>query len=54
MQRLVVVVLAAALFVVLPVWPFDRNWTYGPAIAVGFLLAVNLMALASAQGGHRG
>lgn len=46
MQRFVIVTLAATLLAVLPVWPFDRHWTYGPAIAVSFLLAVNLMMLA--------
>ncbi|HXS05571.1 MAG TPA: DUF3309 family protein [Rhizomicrobium sp.] len=47
MQRFVILVLAAALLAVLPVWPFDRQWTYGPAIAVSFLLGVNLMMLAA-------
>ena len=45
MRRFVIVVLAAALIAVLPVWPFDRHWSYGPAIAVGFLLLVNLMVV---------
>jgi len=53
MQRLVILVLAAALVAVLPVWPFDRNWTYGPAIAVGFLLLINLLMVLS-EGVGRG
>ena len=47
MQRVVILALAVTLLAVLPVWPFDRHWTYGPAIAVSFLLAVNLMMLAA-------
>jgi hypothetical protein len=52
MQRLVIVVLAAVFVAVLPVWPFDRHWSYGPAIAVGFLLAVNLLMLVSERTGR--
>ncbi|HXS08173.1 MAG TPA: DUF3309 family protein [Rhizomicrobium sp.] len=52
MQRLVIMVLAAALVAVLPVWPFDQHWSYGPAMAVGFLLAVNLLMLASERTGR--
>ena len=54
MQRLVILALAAALVAVLPIWPFARQWTYGPAIAVGFLLVVNLLSFASAQVGKPG
>ena len=54
MQRFVIVALAAALLAVLPVWPFDRHWTYGPAIAVSFLLAVNLIMLAADLLGGKG
>ena len=46
MQRYVIMALAAALVAVLPVWPFARQWTFGPAIAVSFLLAVNIFAWA--------
>jgi hypothetical protein len=49
MQRLVIVVLVAALVAVLPVWPFDRGWSYGPAIAVAFLLAINLLMYLSGR-----
>ena len=52
MQRLVIVMLAAAFVAVLPVWPFDRQWSYGPAIAVGFLLLVNLLMLLSERIGR--
>lgn len=52
MQRLVIVMLAAAFVAVLPVWPFDRHWSYGPAIAVGFLLLVNLLMLLSERVGR--
>jgi len=47
MQRYVILTLAAAFIAVLPIWPFDHRWTFGPAIAVGFLLVVNLLMLAS-------
>ena len=53
MQRLVILVLAAAFVAVLPVWPFDRHWSYGPAIGVGFLLLVNLLMLLSERIGRR-
>ena len=49
MQRLVIVVLVAAFVAVLPVWPFDRGWSYGPAIAVAFLLVVNVLMLLSGR-----
>ena len=54
MQRVVIVVLVAALVAVLPVWPFDRHWGYGPAIVVGFLLLINLVMLASERIGRAG
>jgi hypothetical protein len=44
MQRFVIAAVVAALIAVLPVWPFARHWTYGPAIAVSVLLAVNIFA----------
>lgn len=52
MRRLVILVLVAAFVAVLPVWPFDRGWSYGPAIAVGFLLLVNLLMLMSERVGR--
>jgi hypothetical protein len=54
MQRFVIVTLAAALLAVLPVWPFDRQWSFGPAIAVSFLLVVNLIMLAADRLGGKG
>jgi peptidoglycan/LPS O-acetylase OafA/YrhL len=45
-MRIVLFILFAALVAVLPIWPFDSDWSYGPAIAVGFLLAVNLIVVA--------
>ena len=54
MQRFVTLGLAAMLLIVMPVWPFDRQWTYGPAIAVSFLLAVNLLMLAADRLGRGG
>jgi hypothetical protein len=44
MQRGLVIILLAALGAVLPVWRFNRDWSYGPAMAVAFLLMVNLLA----------
>ena len=43
MQRWVITVLMAIFVAVLPLWPFDRHWGYGPAITVGFLLLINLL-----------
>src|SRR5262249_20593452 len=43
MQRAVILTLGAALVVVLPIWPFDQTWTVGPAIAVTFLLSLNIL-----------
>ncbi len=44
MRRFVILALSVAFIAVLPVWPFARHWTYGPAIAVSFLLAINVFA----------
>ena len=52
MQRFMIVVLATALAAVLPVWPFDRQWGYGPAIVVGFLLLINVVMLLSERIGR--
>ena len=43
MQRGLIIILLAALGAALPVWPFNRDWSYGPAMAVAFLLLVNLL-----------
>ena len=53
MQRWVIWVLAGALIAALPVWRFNSQWTYGPAIAVGFLLLVNLLVLLGEKIGRR-
>jgi hypothetical protein len=45
MQRPVALTLIAILVLFLPVWPFNSHWTYGPAIAIAFLLGVNLLVL---------
>ena len=54
MQRFVLATLGLALIAVLPVWQFNRQWTYGPAIAVGFLLTVNLLLFLGDRLGRRG
>jgi hypothetical protein len=43
MRRVVLFILLAMLAAVLPLWPYSRNWSFGPAIAMAFLLAVNLL-----------
>ena len=42
MYRNFILALAALLVAVAPVWNYSRDWTFGPAIAVLFLLGVNL------------
>jgi len=49
MYRNFIFVLAALLVAVAPVWNYSRNWTFGPAIAVLFLLCVNLTVYLLAQ-----
>ena len=46
MQRFVIWALLAVLVGILPIWPFNQQWTFGPAVAVIFLLAVNLLTWA--------
>jgi Na+/H+-translocating membrane pyrophosphatase len=46
MHRTLIFGLLASFVMVLPIWPYDLHWTYGPAIAVAFLLGVNAMVLA--------
>lgn len=53
MRRIVLIILSIALLAVLPLWPFNRHWTYGPAIAVAFLLIVNLLVVAGDFFGRR-
>ena len=43
MYRNFILALAALLIAVAPVWNYSRDWTFGPAIAVLFLLGVNLI-----------
>ena len=43
MRRTILFILLATLIAALPLWPFNDEWTYGPAIAVAFFLIVNLM-----------
>ena len=53
MRRIVLIILSIALLAALPLWPFNRHWTYGPAIAVAFLLIVNLLVVAGDFFGRR-
>ena len=50
MYRTFLFALAALLVAVAPVWTYSNNWTFGPFIAVLFLLAVNLFVFLFAQG----
>jgi hypothetical protein len=43
MYRKFLIILALALIAALPVWGYNSNWSYGPFIAVLFLLSVNLI-----------
>jgi hypothetical protein len=43
MYQKFLVALALMLFAVAPVWNYNSNWSYGPFIAVLFLLGVNLV-----------
>jgi len=45
-MRIVLFILLTALVMALPLWPFNNQWSYGPAIAVAFLLTVNLIVTA--------
>jgi hypothetical protein len=53
-MRIILFILLAALVSALPLWPFNSHWTYGPAIAMAFLLTVNLIVIACDffGGGH--
>jgi len=44
MRHIILLILLAMLVAALPLWPFNRGWGYGPAIAVAFLVAANLLA----------
>ena len=43
MYQKFLVALAILLVAVAPVWTYSSNWSYGPFIAVLFLLGVNLV-----------
>lgn len=45
-MRIILVILLVALISALPLWPFNSHWTYGPAIAMAFLVTVNLIVMA--------
>ncbi|HXS06102.1 MAG TPA: hypothetical protein VN723_04875 [Rhizomicrobium sp.] len=42
MHRNFIFALAVLLVAVAPIWSYSRHWTFGPFIAVLFLLCVNL------------
>jgi hypothetical protein len=50
MHRNFILALAVLLVAVAPIWSYSRGWTFGPAIAVLFLLGVNLAVYLFAQG----
>ncbi len=43
MSQKFLIALAIVLVAVAPVWNYSSNWSYGPFIAVLFLLGVNLV-----------
>ena len=43
MRRTILFILLVILVAALPLWPFNDEWTYGPAITVAFFLIANLM-----------
>ncbi len=43
MYQKFLIALAIALVAVAPVWNYNSNWSFGPFIAVLFLLGVNLI-----------
>lgn len=53
MPRCISVFLLPILAVVLPVWPYNAEWSYGPALAVAFLLAANLLVVLIEYVGRR-
>ena len=44
-MRIILVILLAAMISTLPLWPFNSQGSYGPAIAMAFLVTVNLIAM---------
>ena len=45
-MRIILVILLLALISALPLWPYNSQWSYGPAIAIAFLVTVNLIVMA--------
>lgn len=45
MSLYILAFLVPILLVTVPVWPFNQDWSYGPAAAIAFLLGVNLLVL---------
>jgi hypothetical protein len=43
MYRKFLILLALALVAALPVWEYNSSWSFGPFIAVLFLMTVNLV-----------
>ncbi len=52
-MRIILVILLAALISALPLWPYNSQWSYGPAIAMAFLVTVNLIVMACNASGRR-
>ena len=50
MHRNFLLTLVLLLAAVAPVWGYSHDWTFGPFIAVLFLLAVNLVVYLFAHG----
>ena len=51
MYRNFIIILAALLVAVAPIWNYSRDWTFGPCIAVLFLLGLNLTVYLFAHSG---
>jgi peptidoglycan/LPS O-acetylase OafA/YrhL len=52
-MRIILVGLLLALISALPLWPYNSQWSYGPAIAMAFLVTVNLIVMACNANGGR-
>jgi hypothetical protein len=53
MQRYIAFLLLPVLGAAIPVWPYNNHWSYGPALAVAFLLVVNLLVVLTEIFGRR-
>lgn len=49
MHRTFLLILAALLVAVAPVWNYSQDWTFGPSIAILLLLGLNLSVYMFAQ-----